>query len=226
MTKPACIFDLDGVLVDTAVFHFKAWKKIARKLGFELSSLQNEMLKGISRRESLEIIVRLSGTKINADEKELLLEEKNQNYLYLIKDLQPSDLLPGAGELLQQLSLNQHKIGLGSASKNANSILIKLGIHSIFDAIIDGSKTSAGKPNPEVFLKAAEEMSEPPGNCVVFEDAAAGIEAAKKAGMYAIGIGQTQNLPNADLILPDLKNFTYQNFMNLKFDLNSLIENQ
>ncbi len=193
------IFDLDGVIVDTAKYHYLAWKRLANEeLGFDFTEEQNEMLKGVSRVRSLEILLELGGQTRTAEEQEALCAKKNDWYVDSIKSIDESEILKGAKDYLIQLRKKGILISLGSASKNAVPILEGLGIIDLFDAIIDGNKVSKAKPDPEVFLKGAEALGLDPKDCVVFEDSAAGVEAAKAGGMYAVGIGTPEALPLAD----------------------------
>lgn len=203
-TVKAVIFDLDGVLVDTAVYHFQAWHRLAEGLGYSFSLVDNEQLKGVSRIESLELILKWAGTKISDAEKADLLSLKNKWYLELIEQLSPDHLLSGSLDLLEKLRKKGIKIALGSASKNAMGILEKTGIISYFDALIDGNVVQLSKPNPAVFLKGAEALGIEPACCLVLEDAQAGIDAARAAGMQVIGIGQAEHLNGADLVVADL----------------------
>jgi len=194
----AFIFDLDGVIVDTAKYHFTAWKRIGEKVGFSLTHAQNESLKGVSRVESLERILGWAGVQLTAQEKEALLIEKNEDYLQQIDAMGQEEILPGVLELLQFAQENNIPVALGSASKNATRILEKLNIATYFNAIVDGNHVSKSKPDPEVFLKGADLLQQTPENCVVFEDAAAGIAAAKAAGMTTIGMGGADEVKTAD----------------------------
>jgi beta-phosphoglucomutase len=200
----ACIFDLDGVIVDTAVYHYQAWKRLANQLGFDFTEADNEKLKGVSRTRSLELILEWGGVQKTEAEKEELASRKNEWYVQMINQMKPDEILPGAKEFVKACKNAGIKTALGSASKNSMTILDKIGMASLFDAIIDGNKVSKPKPDPEVFLKAAEELDTPPANCVVFEDAIAGIEAAKAGGMKAVGIGEPETLKEADLVLKGL----------------------
>lgn len=203
-TVKAVIFDLDGVLVDTAIYHFQAWHRLAEDLGYSFSIVDNEQLKGVSRIESLELILKWAGVEKSEAEKADLLVLKNQWYLELIEQLSPEHLLSGSLELLKKLQEKGIKIGLGSASKNAMGILEKTGIIPYFDALIDGNVVQLSKPNPEVFLKGAEVLEIAPAHCLVLEDAQAGIDAARAAGMQVIGIGLEEHLRGADLVVADL----------------------
>ncbi len=203
----AIIFDLDGVIVDTAIFHYQAWKRLANEYGFDFTPEQNERLKGISRLESLEILLSIGGIEISsAEEKNRLATTKNNWYRENILKMTPNDILPGVKNFLIDLKNTNYKIAIGSSSKNACTILERIGFDGFFDTVIDGLKITNSKPDPEVFLKAANELNIDPENCLVFEDAAAGIEAAKKAGMLAIGVGKYENLSSADKVIPDFNN--------------------
>jgi beta-phosphoglucomutase len=203
-TMKAGLFDLDGVIVDTAKFHYLAWRELANGLGFDITEHQNEQLKGISRMESLERILVMGGTTLPDDEKVRLATIKNARYVEMVKAMPASDILPGAKDYLLELRARGIKIALGSASKNAELILENLGIRALFDAVIDGNKATQSKPDPQVFLLGASALDVAPSDCVVYEDAAAGIEAAKAGGMHAVGIGRPENLPRADLVVPGL----------------------
>ena len=192
------IFDLDGVLVDTARYHYIAWKELADRLGFVFTEEHNERLKGVSRMRSLEILLEVGGVTADDATKEAWAAEKNDRYLALLHTLTEEDLLPGAREVLQYFRLCGVKTALGSASRNAMFILEKLGIADLFDAIIDGTVVSQAKPDPEVFVKGVEAIGVPAAECVVFEDALAGIEAAHGAGCRAIAIGDSSVLPGAE----------------------------
>ncbi len=212
----AIIFDLDGVIVDTAVFHYQAWKRLANEYGFDLTLEQNERLKGISRFESLDILLSIGGIEIQSqEEKNELASKKNNWYRENILKMTPADILPGVKNFLIDLKNTQYKIAIGSSSKNAGTILEKIGFDNFFDSVVDGTKITNSKPDPEVFLKASEELDIAPENCLVFEDAAAGIEAAKKAGMLAIGVGKYENLSNADKVIANFSNMSVMMIDNL-----------
>lgn len=208
MEIKACLFDLDGVIVDTAKYHFIAWREIADELGFEFTLQNNERLKGVSRMRSLEILLEAGGISLDEDAKELLAAKKNNNYLKYVYQITSEELLPNAMNFLKECKDHKIKTALGSASKNAMLILERLQIVDLFDCIIDGTKVSQAKPNPEVFLKGAEELKVVNSNCIVFEDAEAGIEAAINAKMKSIGIGNPEILYKADLVIPDFQNFS------------------
>ena len=202
------LFDLDGVIVDTAKYHFLAWKKIAKNIGYDLTDKDNEQLKGISRQDSLNIILDLANVTINLEVFNHYLIQKNNDYLILIQSISPNDILPGILEALTFLKERGIKIGLGSASKNAKIILQKLQLMDYFEVIIDGNMVIKGKPDPEVFLKGSTALNVPNDRCIVFEDAFAGIIAAKKAGMTAIALGDKKFFSNADFCF---SNFTQLN---------------
>ena len=218
MTKKAFIFDLDGVIVDTAKYHYLAWKKIATDLGIEFTHEHNELLKGVSRVRSLEIILGLGQVEASQEQKDQWLIQKNEDYLSYLVDMDQNEILPGVMPVLEFLKANQQPIALGSASKNARPILEKTGILSYFDAIVDGNDVSNAKPDPEVFLQAAQKLGITNENSIVFEDSVAGIQAANIASMTSIGIGDATILNEAKF---NFKDFT---FIDEAF-LNSLINN-
>lgn len=199
-----CIFDLDGVIVDTAKYHYLAWKRLANELGFEFSEEQNERLKGVSRMKSLEILLEIGKLNFNDEEKIQLAEKKNNWYIEYISNMSSDEILPGAKEFLQIVRNNGIKTALGSVSKNSMTILNNLNLAQYFDAIIDGNKVTHAKPNPEVFLLGAREIGVREQDCVVFEDAVSGIEAAINAGMYSIGIGSKKVLNKANIVINSL----------------------
>lgn len=203
------LFDLDGVLVDTAKYHFLAWRRLARELGFEFTPEQNEELKGISRRESLERILTIGGINLSTEEKTHWMRQKNDWYLEYIESMSPEEVLPGADVFLFRLKTRGIKIALGSASKNAPQIINRMGLSHLFDGIIDGTKTTRSKPDPEVFLLGAQAIGVLPVDCIVFEDAAAGVQAGKAAGMRVVGIGSPSALSEADMVVPGLTEFVW-----------------
>jgi beta-phosphoglucomutase len=200
----ACIFDLDGVIVDTAIYHYRAWKRLANELGFDFTGKENEQLKGVSRTRSLELILSWGGIQKTDAEKEELANRKNGWYVEMINHMQPDEVLPGAREFVQACRSAGIKTALGSASKNSAAILDKTGLTPLFDVIIDGNKVSKPKPDPEVFLEGARELGVSPAYCVVFEDAVAGIAAARAGGMKAVGIGDPGTLKEADMVVSGL----------------------
>jgi len=215
MSLKGCIFDLDGVLVDTARFHYLAWRRLALELGFSFSEEHNEALKGVSRMASLEILLSVGNLKIDEARKEILADRKNQWYVEYISSMTPGDVLPGSLELLKALRKAGILIGLGSASKNAGIILGRTKLLPLFNTIIDGTRVHKAKPDPEVFLTAADEMNILPDECIVIEDARAGIEAARAAGMKCVGIGKPSVLGNADLVVTGVGLLTVNMLENL-----------
>lgn len=204
------LFDLDGVIVDTAKYHYLAWKKLSDELGVNFTIKDNERLKGVSRMRSFEIILEIGGITMAEEEKEKNCTRKNDVYLDYIYQLRSDEVLPGVTKFLSECRESGYKIALGSASKNARLILEKLEIMELFDEIVDGTVVSKAKPDPEVFTKGAEVLGLTYDSCIVFEDAEAGIEAAHNAGMKAVGIGTFENLPMADMLLPGLENITIE----------------
>ena len=203
MNKKAFIFDLDGVIVDTAKYHFIAWQKIASELGIEFTPEHNEELKGVSRVRSLDIILKLGRIQATQEDKNKWLVQKNENYLSYLVDMNQSEILPGVLPILQYLQEKNQPIALGSASKNARPILEKTGIIHYFDAIVDGNDVTNAKPDPEVFLQAAKLLNTNPENAIVFEDSVAGIQAANFAKMISVGIGEETILHQAKYIFKD-----------------------
>lgn len=197
------IFDLDGVIVDTAKFHYLAWRRMANDLGFDITLDQNEKLKGVSRVNSLQQILGWGNKTVTEAEFEQLMKSKNEDYLARIAHMNEDDLLPGVKKTLDYLTENKIPFALGSASKNARPILEGLKIEKRFTAIVDGNDVTKAKPDPEVFLIAAEKLGMPPQDCIVFEDSVAGIEAANAAGMLGIGIGDKEILKEADYNFAD-----------------------
>lgn len=205
-----CIFDLDGVVVDTARFHFQAWSVLAGRLGFRLPPAAAEATKGVSRMASLEIVLAAGGlTGLSAQEKERLAAEKNALYLKYVAGMTPADVLPGVREFLAELRREGIYAVLGSASKNAGAILDRCDLRAAFDAVIDGTLVSRPKPDPEVFLRGAESVGAEPSACVVFEDAAAGVEAAHRAAMRAVGVGGSDALSEADTRIVTFEGLTF-----------------
>lgn len=212
----ACLFDLDGVIVDTAKYHFIAWKQLANEMGFDFSEQDNERLKGVSRMASLDLLLNIGGITKTEQEKEALAQRKNDHYVSFITQMEPDEILPGAREFLMTCKKAGIATALGSASKNAMTILNRLQLTELFDAIIDGTHTSKAKPDPEVFLKGAAALQTDPKDCVVFEDAEAGVEAALAAGMKCVGIGTAAVLNKAHLIIDGLHQMTLEKLENLQ----------
>lgn len=210
----ACIFDMDGVIVDSAKYHFLAWQRLAQELSISFTEQDNEALKGLSRVDSLERILRKGHLELDNNTKLALMEKKNGWYLEYISSMQPEEVLPGVRAFLQELQENNIKIALGSSSKNAKLILEKCDLVDFFESIIDGTKVTFSKPDPEVFLRGATEMGVSPAECVVFEDAIAGVEAANKGGFFAVGVGHPEALPKAKFIIPGFEHFSLQDLMN------------
>ncbi|QSF43657.1 beta-phosphoglucomutase [Paenibacillus tianjinensis] len=198
------IFDLDGVIVDTAKYHFLAWRSLTEELGFEFTEEHNERLKGVSRMTSLDILLEIGNLEFTEAKKLEMAGKKNRLYVEYISQLDQSELMPGVKEYLKRLRKRGVGIALGSASKNALFILDKLNIARMFDAVIDGNKVSRAKPDPEVFQTACHELGLQPRECVVFEDAQAGVAAGKAAGMQVVGIGKPEVLREADLVITGL----------------------
>jgi len=208
----AVIFDLDGVITDSAEFHYQAWKNLADRLGIYFDRKINERLKGVPRMDSLDIILERDSTpeRYSQEEKDALAKEKNDEYVVLINTITPSDILPGIMELLLDLKKRKIKTAIASASKNAQTIIDRLEIGYLLDYIADAGAIKNQKPAPDVFLVSAENLSVLPENCVGVEDAGAGIIAIKAAGMTAIGIGEAENLKGADLLLPKTADLTFK----------------
>lgn len=211
MNKKGFIFDLDGVIVDTAKYHYLAWRDLAHELGFEFTIEQNEMFKGVSRKRCMEILLEIGGIYASQNQFDTWMVEKNEDYLKYIAKMDTSEILPDVKKVLDFLKNKGIPIALGSASKNAEPILGKVGLLHYFNAIVDGNNVTKAKPDPEVFLLAAEQLNVKPENCIVFEDAVAGIQAANSAKMISIGIGDKSILSEA--------NYNFNNFteMGLKF---------
>jgi beta-phosphoglucomutase len=203
----AVIFDLDGVITDTARYHYLAWKRLAETQGVHFDEEFNEHLKGIDRMGSLELILASATRSYTQEEKLALADEKNQHYVQLIASMSPADLLPGAVQALDACRAAGLKIGLASVSKNAFAVLEMLGITGKFDYVVDAAKIARGKPAPEIFLKAASELGVSPERCLGVEDAVAGVASIKAAGMTALGIGDPAVLAQADKVIADLSHF-------------------
>lgn len=210
-----CIFDLDGVVVDTAKYHYIAWKALASELGFDFSEKDNERLKGVSRLRSLEILLEIGGLQIEENKKAELASKKNKIYLEYINKMTPEEILPGVHVFLTELRSKNIKIALGSASKNAMFILEKLQLKHFFDEVVDGNMVSNAKPDPEVFVKGANLLDISPTECVVFEDAESGVEAALKGGMKCIGVGDPDILHQAHAVIPGFKDFNYNHLLQI-----------
>jgi beta-phosphoglucomutase len=202
------IFDLDGVIVDTAVYHYRAWKKLADEMGFPFTEDDNERLKGVSRMESLRILLEIGKKDLSEEEKKKLAEKKNKIYVESISGMGKEEILPGVMSFIQELKKEEIPFSLGSASKNAPLILKNIELYDSFDAIVDGNDVAKAKPDPQVFLLGAEKLQVDPEACIVFEDAQSGIEAAKAAGMFAVAVGEKAKLDGADYYINTMENLT------------------
>ncbi|TCI48340.1 MULTISPECIES: beta-phosphoglucomutase [unclassified Exiguobacterium] len=211
----AFIFDLDGVITDSAEYHYLAWKALGEELSIPFDREFNETLKGVSRTESLERILRLGGREndFSTEEKEQLATKKNEHYVSLIKNITPDDVLPGIEAFLSELKQAGYKIGMASASKNALMVTRQLGLLDAFDHIVDAATVAQSKPDPEVFLKAAEALGVEPKACIGVEDAVAGVEAIHAAGMFAVGIGDLAVLTEANIVFTDTTGLTLDNVL-------------
>jgi beta-phosphoglucomutase len=203
MTIRGFIFDLDGVLTDTSEFHYLGWQRLADEEGLSFSREINESLRGIPRRASLMMI--LKGRADPEEKIQEMMERKNNYYLELVRGITPKDLLPGARELLEEIHAAAMKSALGSASKNAREVIQRLGIESLLDAVADGNSVQHQKPAPDLFLHAAELVGLSPAECVVVEDAAAGIEAGRAGGFYTLGLGPRERVGEADIVFTSLE---------------------
>ncbi len=211
--KKAVIFDLDGVITDTARYHYLAWKRLADGEGVHFDEAANEHLKGIDRMGSLDLILASSPRSYTPDEKLALATQKNEHYKALIATMSPADLLPGAVQALADCRAAGLKIGLASVSRNAFTVLASLGITDSFDYVVDAGTIAQGKPHPEIFLAAAKALGVAPGDCFGVEDAVAGVASIKSAGMYAVGVGDPQVLQQADVVIPSLAQFRLADYV-------------
>lgn len=214
MAIKLCIFDLDGVICDTAKYHYLAWKELADEMQIPFTLKDNERLKGVSRMASLEIILSLGKQEALSDEeKEALATRKNGRYVEMISQMEKNEILPGVKEFLGELRERGIKIALGSASKNTGIIMERLGLREAFDYIVDGTMIVNTKPDPEVFVKSMEYYGLQPEECIVFEDAAAGIEAGHRGGMRCVGIGKKEDLPEADYLIPGFAGVSFDTIL-------------
>ncbi len=211
----ALIFDLDGVIVDTAKYHYLAWKELADSLGFEFTKQHNERLKGVSRVKSLEILLEIGNLSFSEEKKHEFAVNKNKKYLEYVTKMDSSEILSGVINFIEDAKANNIKIALGSASKNAMTILKQIDILKYFDAVIDGTSVSKAKPDPEVFLKGAEALGMKPSECIVFEDAQAGVEAAINGGFYCVGIGGEEELGEANYLMSGFENINYKKIIEI-----------
>lgn len=212
--KQGIILDLDGVICDTAEFHFKAWKRLAAEYDLLLTHDHNEQLKGVSRVDSLKLILDWADRALSSDQFNRDLERKNGWYLELVDSMSTKDLLPGVRDFFERAVRYNIPLALGSASKNARLVLSKVGLVDTFKGIVDASTVTNGKPHPETFLKAAELLNIAPENCIVFEDSLSGVQAAKAANMYTVGVGIPQDLPLADEYVTNLGNYDFHTYLN------------
>ncbi len=203
----AVIFDLDGVIVDTAHYHYVAWQKLAKELGITFTEKENEKLKGVSRMRSLEIILELGGISLSDEKKEELATKKNSWFVDYIEAIKPEEIFKGVKQMLNSLRESGYKVALASSSKNAETVLRLLEIKGFFDAVVDGTMIIKSKPDPEIFLLAASKVGVYPNECIVFEDAEAGVEAAIAAGMKCVGVGSADQLSKANFIVKSTADF-------------------
>ena len=213
MVFKACIFDLNGVIVDTAAHHFVAWSRLAEELGVPFSHEDNEQLKGVSRVDSLEYLLNKGGLMLDPATKLKLMDRKNAHYLELARNTEPADALPGVRSLLIELRSQGIKVALGSSSKNATMILERLDLLEAFDTLVDGNHITLSKPDPEVFLMGAKALGIHPAECLVFEDAQAGIDAALAGGFPVVGIGQVSELSRAKVVIPGFSNYKWSDVL-------------
>jgi beta-phosphoglucomutase len=211
----ACIFDLDGVIVDTAHYHFLAWQRLGKELGVDLTEKENERLKGVSRMQSLQIILDLGKVNISKDRKESLADRKNEWFVEYVEAMKPTEIFPGVAKLISAIRKKGIKVALASSSKNAPRVIELLGIAKLFDALVDGSMIIDTKPDPEIFLLAAQKLNIKPEHCVVFEDAEAGVEAAIRAGMKCVGVGSAAILGKANKIVTKTADFKVEELESL-----------
>ena len=212
----ACIFDLDGVIVDTAHYHYLAWKRLADELGHPLTNEENERLKGVSRMQSLDIVLELAGISLNAPHREILASKKNSWFNEYVQQMTPHAIFPGVRQLIRALKSSGIKVGLASSSKNARTVVRLLDIQNEFDTIVDGNMIHNTKPHPEIFLMTARNIGVDPAHCVVIEDAEAGVEAARAAGMKCIGIGSAAVLQKANMVFPNTSDIKLSTFKELE----------
>ncbi|HCD68050.1 MAG TPA: beta-phosphoglucomutase [Bacteroidetes bacterium] len=203
MSLKACIYDLDGVITDTAKYHYRSWKWVAEQIEYHLTEKQNQKLKGVGRKESLEKIIKWSGNRISEADKQMYLQKKNAMYLEFIDTMTPDEVFPGFKEFNDLAKAEGIKVAIGSSSRNAIRIIDKLDLVLEFHAIVDGGMTENSKPEPDIFLLAAEKLQCNPSDCLVIEDSQAGLTAAKKAGMKSILYGDDKGLKGAHLQIDD-----------------------
>jgi len=211
----ACIFDLDGVIVDTAHYHFLAWKRLADELGIPFTEHDNERLKGVSRLRSMDILLEIGGVSMDSVRKESLANRKNTWFVEYIERMKADEIFPGVKALIDQLRRAGIKVALASSSKNAKTVIKLLDIEKMFEVVVDGNMVTHSKPDPEIFLKAAQLLRAAASDCLVFEDAAAGVEAALAAGMKCVGVGNEKQLHHATMVIPTTATFQIQDLQRL-----------
>lgn len=215
MEVKGIIFDLDGVITDTAEFHYRAWQDLGKKIGISFNRAFNENLKGISRMDSLNLILE-HGNKVNTyseAEKEALATDKNEDYKILIEEITPKDILPGIQTFLDDCIAKGLKLALASASKNGPAILNNLNLTDYFEVVVDPASLKKGKPDPEIFLKAAELLNLKPSECIGLEDAEAGITSINAAGMFSVGVGSPESMKEADLFVENTKDLDLEKIL-------------
>ena len=212
----AVLFDLDGVLVSTDEYHYRSWLRLSKEEGFDFFDHEfNHQFRGVARMECVEILTRASGRTYTSEQKKEIADRKNRYFAESLTSVTQDELLPGALAALQELKRRGIKIAVASNSRNARPIIRQVGIEPYLDAIVDGHEIENSKPDPEVFLLAAKNVGVAPAHCIVVEDAIAGLEAAKRAGMKALGIGTRERLPNADIVVPDLSAISIDELLSL-----------
>lgn len=204
------IFDLDGILTDTAEYHYRSWKKPLEDIGIYFSKSDNEKLRGLSRRDSIRTIISEKKAKISKEKEEEIMDDKNKYYQYLISDLNRDDMLPGIYDILCNLKEKKYRLAVASSSRNAKIVIDSLGLNSFFETVSDGNSVERSKPAPDLFLLTAEMIDIKPENCLVLEDSKAGVKGAKRAGMWVIGIGPKDRIGDAD--------FCYKNVVDIELD--------
>ena len=209
----ACIFDLDGVIVDTAKYHFIAWRRMANELGFDFTEEENEKLKGVSRMDSLNLILQWGRVEKTADEKQALAAQKNEWYREFILKMQSDEILEGVERFLEELKNKGIRIALGSSSKNAGTIIKQVGLEERFEVIIDGNNLTRSKPDPQVFQLGSEAMGVMPQECIVFEDASKGVDAALAGQFWAVGVGSPENLGHAHYVISGFKDVDFEEIL-------------
>jgi beta-phosphoglucomutase len=215
MTVGACIYDLEGIIIDTSKHHFEAWKRLAIELGFDLSVDQNEQLKSAGKTNSIDLLLEMGGVKLNDKEKLAALNRKNIWYLGFIQKITHDEILPGVYGFLLELKTNHIKLALGSSNANAKMILQRLEIYRLFDSVIVGDKGAKAKPDPDILLRVSEELRVKSAECMAFENTRLGIESAHQAGMLCVGIGSPQDLNTADLVIPGFDTIEWNDILNM-----------